>query len=133
MKAAHRHLADLLDGRLSAEAAAWLSAGFRRWMRPDNALDLARCLGLGTAAKCRERLRNELLREAASHLDGCPTAKAEQLARLCADMEARLWPLWKNETAPPGRAGKALSLLWQAKRAGASLNLGVRRLFDIIG
>lgn len=133
MKDTHRHLARLLNGEASPESLAWLQAGFRRWLQPDNALDLGRCLGLGTPSKCRDQLRNDLLRQAAGHLEGVPTTRAEQLARLCADMEARLWPLWKDEQTPPERAGPVLSLLWRAKRTGASLNLGVRRIFDLIG
>ena len=130
--AAHRHLADLLDGELSPKAAAWLAAGFRRWLQPSNTLDLAHALGLHTATKARDRLRKDLLRLAADHLEGGPTARAEQLARLCADMEARLWPLWRDEPAPPARAGAALSALWRAKRLGGSLSLTVRRIFDLI-
>lgn len=127
-----RHLAELLAGQPSPEALAWLSAGLRRWLLDDGDMPLNRHLRLGTAAKARQTLRDALLRDAAEHLDGGLTRRAERLAALCTDFEARIWPIWKDLPEPPERAGPVLARLWEAKRYGADISLTVRRIFSII-
>lgn len=132
MSQAHHHLDEALAGAPSPEAVAWIASGLSRWLRPDNTLDLARCLGLQTACKSRQALRDELLRQAAKHMAGGPTARAEQLSGIARDFEARIWPLWRDLPEPPARAGAVLTLLWRAKRYGASLDLGPRAMFNIL-
>lgn len=136
MKPAHRDLAELVYLRpgetLSPETAHRFQQAALRWLRHPDGIELARRLGWGTRQKASDALRDDLLCQAAGHLDGGITQRAATLAGLCRDMENRLWPLWRDEAEAPARAGPALAQLFRAKRLGASLPGGVRTIFDIL-
>lgn len=136
MRPAHRHLAELLTAapgeQLSPACVRWLQAGALSWLQAGNGLELGRCLGLVTQQKSRDALRNDYLRRAAELMPGGDTHRAEELARLCEQMEGRLWPLWRGEAEPPERAGPVLALLFKARHLGSPLPCSVRHLFDII-
>ncbi|MEW6414369.1 MAG: hypothetical protein AB1482_03855 [Pseudomonadota bacterium] len=132
MKPALRHLLECVTGTPSAEAQAWAAEALAKVWRDGDALGVWRCIGVGTRQKALDAIRNDLMRQAAEHLDGGITQRAEQLARLCRDMEGRLWPLWCDEAEAPARAGPALGLLFRAKHLGATLPAGVRTVFDIL-
>jgi hypothetical protein len=132
MRPCHRYLLEVIDGTPSPEASAWAVAGVRQWWHLAGTLDIHRCLKIGTPKKAVDAIRNDLLRQAAVHIEGGPTRRAEQLAKMCNDMEARLWPLWMDEQHPPARAGAVNALLWKCKRLGATLPASVRQIFEIL-
>lgn len=132
MRPAHRYLLEIDNGNPSPDALAWAAASIRKWWRRGGEVAFHRCADIVTIQKARDAIRNDLLRRAAEHIDGGITHKAETLAKHCADMEARLWGLWRDEQDAPERAGPALTLLFQAKRQGSTLPCSVRQVFDII-
>lgn len=133
MKPAHRYLLECATGNASPEAQAWAVAAVARWWRDGDALQFHRCAGLGTRQKTVDAIRNDLLQQAAEHLEGCPSRRAEVLAKMCQDFEGRLWPLWRDDPEPPARAGPVNDLLFRAKRLGAILPTSTRMMFGIIG
>lgn len=133
MKSAHRHLLECVSGAASPEAQAWAAAAVARWWREGDTLSFHRCAGIGTRQKTMDAIRNDLLRQAAAHLAGCPSRRAETLAAMCRDFEARLWPLWRGDPEPPARAGSVNALLFRAKHLGAALPTSTRMLVNIIG
>lgn len=133
MKPQHRYLLECVTGNVSPEAQAWAVAAVARWWHEGDALQFHRCAGLGTRQKTVDAIRNDLLRQAAEQLDGCPTKRAEMLAEMCKHFECQLWPLWCNESEAPARAGPVNKLLFEAKRLGANLPCSVRMVFGIIG
>jgi hypothetical protein len=132
VKPAHRHLLECISGNPGPEAQAWAAAAVARWWAHGGLLEFHRCAGVGTIQKTVDALRNDLLRQAAEHIPGCPTHKAEVLAKACEDMEGRLWKLWRGDPDPPARAGPVNALLFKAKRMGANLPCGVRQVFNIV-
>jgi hypothetical protein len=132
VRPAHRHLLECISGNPGPEAQAWAAAAVARWWANGGDLEFHRCAGIGTPMKAINAIRNHLLRQAAEHIDGSITHRAEVLAKLCRDMENRLWPLWKSEADAPSRAGPALALLFRCKKMGADLPGSVRQVFDLI-
>ncbi|MEW6415899.1 MAG: hypothetical protein AB1482_11660 [Pseudomonadota bacterium] len=132
MKPVHRYLLECVAGTASAEAQAWAAEAWAQVWVDGDALGVWRSIGVGTRQKALDTWRNDLLRQAAEHLDGTITQRAATLAAMCRDMEDRLWKLWHDEDEAPARAGPALALLFKAKRLGASLPGGVRTVFDIL-
>lgn len=120
--------------RLVAEAgdpqtARWFSRGLALW-RGGEPLESS----LGLSGPMAVRTRNELLREAARHLDDCETSSiwsaAGRLADRIARFEARVLP--RIRAGLPAQLDRTDQSIMGALMSGSAMLRSRRRLYDVL-
>jgi hypothetical protein len=117
---------DVAEGRVGTQAAHWLAAGLRAWLRADGQVSLERCLQLPRRPDAARRaLRDFWLRAASAHLgEGLPLHhRARRLLGAALRLQAGL------SSGEPASVDEALA---KAMSAGVALPATAQGLAKLV-
>jgi hypothetical protein len=125
--------ANVAAGCIGRTEAALLQKGFEAWLHSNGAVPLERCLHLPTSPKAMARVRRDKWLNAAWQLIDAPGAwlRSVALARELATFEARIWPAWRHNDAPPEGASDLRRALFAVLTTGAKIPTTAQQLHNI--
>lgn len=85
-----------------------------------------------TRADVKKERRNQLLRLAATHLEGNPWSKASELFDLSRKFELRKWPAWNRLQEAPSHASEIEALLFQCFRLDERMPSTPQTFYNIL-